>query len=256
MASRAEHPNRAALGRASSLSSLARAPLLGLLLCVVVSFAAAALPEPETHTPHLADDWIEPYNGLYNGAFTGTPSPFNPDPIANYVWSPSVDTSQLQVVFLPPNGVTLINGTDPASFQGYASLTNNVSSVTVSGPGVVQFYWNTEVPAWLEFDSPDLLPSAAAGVTLSISEYNQVEIVRAFPSVLFGCVSSECARYVHQCCACASRLGCHTRACMSCGIMSMRRASADESGLHQPCPYGVPSQRLLHVSPGDEPAAV
>ena len=120
---------------------------------------------------------IDPYPYLNGGSFTGAPIPFTADPLAQYVWSPSfVANGSLQVFYSAPMAVTLTPGTPPSSFANYSSLLSLNSSVTVSGPGGLEFQYAVNNAAWIEFDSPDLAASDLARVTLSVSEYSEYEI--------------------------------------------------------------------------------
>lgn len=123
--------------------------------------AVAAGSESRVLPPPPRDRSLDPYPYLSGGAFTGPALPFTPDPLGRYQWNGAVNASQLQVFYLLPETVTLMPGTAPASFVGWESLSQPWPSVLVSGAGSLQFDFGVENAAWLEFDSPDLAPSAA-----------------------------------------------------------------------------------------------
>ena len=153
-----------------SLRFAARFAVVGALVSLIHGISVLhSLPSPN-------QTWIEPYPYLSGGQFVGQPLPFTADPLSNYVWATDVNASQLQVVFVLPTSASLVTGTPVSSFVGYDSITLPGASVTVSGPGSLQLYFNVELAGWLEFDSPDLLPADAALITMSSSEYNQPEI--------------------------------------------------------------------------------
>jgi hypothetical protein len=141
------------------------------LLCVALSVAAVPLPRL-IPAPTVA----EPFTPLAGGSFSGLPIPWHPDPLASYVWSPSVNASILQSYALAPVVVTLTPDTPPASITNAASLLGDSPSVVIAGPGGLQLDFGINSAAWFEFESPDLTASDAAHVQLSISEYDEFEI--------------------------------------------------------------------------------
>jgi alpha-L-rhamnosidase len=148
----------------------------------LISIAAAAAPPPRVIP---APTFAEPYKPLSGGDFSGPPIPFHPDPLATYVWGPSVNASLLQIFALLPSSVTLTPETPVTSFSNVASLLDPSPSVAVAGPGGIQLDFGVNNAAWLEFDSPDLTPADAARVQLSISEYNEYELTNLGPKVGF-----------------------------------------------------------------------
>jgi alpha-L-rhamnosidase len=126
---------------------------------------------------------IDPYPYLSGGTFSGPPIPFTPDPLAQYQWSSGVNESQLQVYYLLPANVTLMDGSAPLNFIGFETLAGPWPYVTVSGPGAIQLDYGVESAAWLEFDSPDLLPADLPSVMLGISEYNEYGVFNTGPKV-------------------------------------------------------------------------
>jgi alpha-L-rhamnosidase len=151
--------------------------LLLLLLSVLLAFAQ---PPPRLIP---APTFEEPYPPLQGGSFSGAPIPWHPDPLGTYVWGPSVNASVLQIFALLPERVSLTPGTAPSSFAGVDSLLTPTPAVTVQGPGGLQFDFGINSAAWLEFESPDLTPSDAALIQLSVSEYNEYEITNLGPKV-------------------------------------------------------------------------
>ena len=148
--------------------------LLALACCSAAQHLSRLIPAPT---------FEEPYAPLSGGAFSGPPIPFHPDPLATYQWDSSVNASALQIFALLPERATLTPGTGPASFLGLASLLTPSPAVTVQGAGGIQMDFGLNNAAWLEFESPDLTPSDAAQVQLSISEYNEYEITNLGPKV-------------------------------------------------------------------------
>jgi hypothetical protein len=130
-----------------------------------------------------APTFAEPYPPLSGGDFSGAPIPFHPDPLATYVWGPSVNATNLQIFALLPASATLTPDTPPASFSNVASLLTASPAVGVAGAGGIQLDFGVNSAAWIEFDSPDLTPADAARVQLSVSEYNEYEITNLGPKV-------------------------------------------------------------------------
>ncbi len=64
---------------------------IGSALFALLSLAYAAV-----FLPCHDDSTFEPYPCLHGGAFTGAANPFTDDPLATYVWSPTVNQSLLQ----------------------------------------------------------------------------------------------------------------------------------------------------------------
>lgn len=120
----------------------------------------------------------EPYAPLSGGAFTGPAQPLSPDPLFRYVYGPDVNVSTLQIFTVTPQTVVRTPGTADSAFINWSSLSNPApSSVLVMGPGGLVVDFGTELPAWVELDSPDLLPEDLPLLILGTSEYNEVDIV-------------------------------------------------------------------------------
>jgi alpha-L-rhamnosidase len=149
-----------------------------LAAAAAATVAAAAAPPPRLLPPPPggADPLDLGYAYLNGGTWTGASVADNPDPIQTYVWGPGVDASKLQVFYLLPATAALTDGTAPGGFAGWESLTMQAQAVTVSGAGGIAFDFGENHAAWVEFDSPDLSAADAAGVTLGLSEYNEVGI--------------------------------------------------------------------------------
>jgi len=62
-----------------------------------------------------------------------------------------------------------VDSDHPESFEELSSLTTDKPMVTVKGKGTIKLDFGVEMPAWIEFDSPDY----PGGVEMSISEYNE-----------------------------------------------------------------------------------
>ena len=121
----------------------------------------------------------EPYPPLSGGAFTGPPQPLSPDPLVRYVYGPAANVSQVQVFTVLPVAATLAPGTDAGAFLGWQTLSSPAPHVTASGAGSITLDFGVELPAWVELDSPDLLPGDLPRLVLGTSEYNEVDIVGA-----------------------------------------------------------------------------
>ena len=98
----------------------------------------------------------EPYPPLHGGGYTGKPAPLSPDPLVQYVWSPSVNRSQLQIFTLRPKSVSVQAG----SCKGSDSLTAASPHVTVTEPVRLLLDFGNENPAWLEFVGVPPVPRA------------------------------------------------------------------------------------------------
>jgi len=117
----------------------------------------------------------EPYSYVSSGSFSGPAVPLSPDPLVSYRWPGPQASDGLQIYLQKPITVTADTN---SSFVNLQSLTGNNPNVTVQGLGSIQMDFGRENAAWLEFDSPDL----AGTVTMSISEYNQPEILNIGPA--------------------------------------------------------------------------
>jgi alpha-L-rhamnosidase len=154
------------------------------LAALFVAVIVAATPQ----NVKLRDDpGIEPWLYLHGGSFTGAAQPLSPDPLVAYQWSPTVNSTPLQIYDMLPVSLSLLQGTSPSSFVNLDSLifpaTN--ASVTVTGPGAFVFDIATESAAWLEFDSPDLQPRDAALISLSFAEWADIPLKNG-PAVAYG----------------------------------------------------------------------
>lgn len=132
----------------------------------------------------LVQSLPEPYLPLNGGSFSGPPILFHPDPLAQYVWSASVNASVLQQYTLYPASVTLTPDTQDGNIVGVDSiLTPNSTSVKIVGPGGIQLDYGVEGACWVEFDSPNLNLADLQAVTLSIGEANEYCITNLGPKV-------------------------------------------------------------------------
>lgn len=108
----------------------------------------------------------QPYPYLHGGAFTGKAVPASPDPLIRYRWDNPKASDNFQVFSMPPKSVV---GAPASAFSGLKSLTRPTTNVLVKGEGSIRIDFGVEVPAWIEFDSPD----CPGDVEMSISEYNE-----------------------------------------------------------------------------------
>ena len=124
----------------------------------------------------------QPWPPLSGGDFSGPPVPLSPDPLVRYVFNASTSVDSLYVFNVFPVSAFLLEGTPSASFNGWESLSSPAeTNVVVSGAGGVGVDFGTELPAWLEFDSPDLSDADAARLLLATGEYNAVDIIGTTP---------------------------------------------------------------------------
>ena len=102
------------------------------------------------------------------------------DPMAGYVWDSPKATDRLQVYVMTPAGAT--DKSNSGSFAGLDTASREKCDIRVNGPGTILVDFGVELPAWLEFDSPDL----SGDVTCAVSEYNEVYSARATRRALRG----------------------------------------------------------------------
>ena len=108
----------------------------------------------------------QPYSYISSGSFAGSPVPESPDPLVAYRWPEPRAEDGLEVFILKP---VHVDTDSPESFEHLPSLTGDKPLVKVRGRGSIRLDFGVEMPAWIEFDSPDY----QGGVEMSISEYNQ-----------------------------------------------------------------------------------
>jgi hypothetical protein len=118
--------------------------MLSLLLLCRASLGALAAPSgpPLGAAP-------EPFPPLHGGSFSGRAAPLSPDPLAEYVWAPSVNRSQLQIFTKYPSSVTVQAG----SCAHADELAAASPRVTVTEPVRLLLDFGNENPAWLELVS-------------------------------------------------------------------------------------------------------
>ena len=90
----------------------------------------------------------------------------SPDPLVSYVWDQPKATDSLQVYVVHPVSAEAMSGA--GNFTGLSTVGAEQCAVKVKGTGVIRLDFGTELPAWIEVDSPDL----AGDVEFGISEYN------------------------------------------------------------------------------------
>jgi hypothetical protein len=138
----------------------------------------------------------QPYQWLHGGFFSPeqqTGSAYSPDPLLNFRWNQSTNSSALQVYTLHPVEVT---SDEQGAFKGLQDLvvarsyppqltplpqTSDV--VTVSGAGSFRVDFGVESGGWLELLSDDLPAEVLSRLTLSISETTQPYKFRAAPNI-------------------------------------------------------------------------
>ena len=116
----------------------------------------------------------EPWLPL-SGAATGPPQPSSPDPLVRWQWPAGAGnnaSSPLEMFLVPAVACGPAAGTSPASFLNASSAVGSLQpAITIAGAGTLVVDFGTELPAWVEFDSPDLGAAGAGSVSLGISEY-------------------------------------------------------------------------------------
>lgn len=133
--------------------------------------------------PHAAGAFgaaPQPWLPLHGGAFSGAAQPFSPDPLVTYVWPnlTAVNDTALQIFSVP---AVACGGAPAASFLNTSSAIGSLTpDIFVVSNGTLLVDFGVELPAWFEFDSPDLLPADASGIIMGISEYNLVDYVGGF----------------------------------------------------------------------------
>jgi hypothetical protein len=120
----------------------------------------------------------EPWLPLHGGGFTGPRVPSSPDPLVSYVWRdiPSINDTLLQIFPVAPVSCGALPGTPSSSFSNASACAGALfPRITVTGAGTLVVDFGVELPAWLEFDSADLLPGDASALVLGTGEYNRVD---------------------------------------------------------------------------------
>lgn len=125
----------------------------------------------------IAGEWLTPFGGFspipepystYLGVscFDGPAVAESPDPLVAYRWPDPKASDELSIYLVRPRSVS---ADKEESFENLQSLTNKNPAVTVKASGTIIIDFGRELPAWVEFDSPD----CPGGVEMSISEYNE-----------------------------------------------------------------------------------
>ena len=96
----------------------------------------------------------EPYAYVSGGSLRGEAVPWSPDPLVRYVWDNPQAEDSLQIFVMQPCQAEAISGAE--HFEGLQTATGSKCHIRVNGPGVIRLDFGTELPAWLEIDSPDL----------------------------------------------------------------------------------------------------
>ena len=121
----------------------------------------------------------QPYTYISSGSFSGKPVHESPDPLVSYRWPGPQAEDELEIFTMKPVNA---DTDQPGSFFNISSLCENKTNVTVRGEGSIRIDFGTEMPAWIEFDSPD----CPGGVEMSISEYNEPGINKTGKPVRYG----------------------------------------------------------------------
>ena len=144
---------------------------LGLSLLSALLFGCRHIEEADRALLNRRSPINEPYAYVSGGAMTGMAVPESPDPLVRYVWDNPRAEDSLQIFVVLPLKVEVISGDD--SFGGLQTVGDENCNIRVTGPGELLFDFGTELPAWIEIDSPDL----SGEVELGISEYRGPELL-------------------------------------------------------------------------------
>jgi len=130
------------------------------MLCSVFAFLSLA-------RTLLGANYSEPWPWIHGYQTNGTASPWSPDPLVRYTWSPSVDPRILQIYPAKPTKVQVLRGNvivdeEPLRLK----ISGDIGEV------LILFEFGPERAAWVEFDSADLTDDQLKHVTMSISEYD------------------------------------------------------------------------------------
>ena len=137
------------------------------LLAPLAVAAAAAAASPAGETVARRSPAPQPYAYVSGGKATDAPASAV-DPMAGYVWDSPKAADKLQVYVMTPARAT--DKTNSGSFVGLDTASRERCDIRVNGTGTILVDFGVELPAWLEFDSPDL----SGSVTCAVSEYNEV----------------------------------------------------------------------------------
>ena len=111
-------------------------------------------------------DIKEPYPVLNGGSFEGPVINESPDPLVRYRWKDPKESDGLQLYFVRP--LAVVTG-QQESFGNLKSATSDTLDIMVNAPGSIRMDFGVEIPAWIEFESPD----CPGGVEMGISEHNE-----------------------------------------------------------------------------------
>ena len=116
----------------------------------------------------------EPYPYVSGGAMKGPQVEASPDPLVGYVWDAPKATDHYQIFVVLPQMAEVMENI--GSFKGVESATQETCYIRVTGTGVIRLDFGTELPAWIEIDSPDL----AGDIELGCSEHREYSM---FPKI-------------------------------------------------------------------------
>ena len=136
------------------------------LLAPLAVAAAAAAASPAGETVARRSPAPQPYAYVSGGKATDAPASAV-DPMAGYVWDSPKAADKLQVYVMTPAKAT--DKSNSGSFAGLDTASRERCDIRVNGTGTILVDFGVELPAWLEFDSPDL----SGSVTCAVSEYNE-----------------------------------------------------------------------------------
>lgn len=114
----------------------------------------------------------EPYEYVSGGSMTGKIVPDSPDPLVSYVWDHPKASDHYQIFVMLPKSAEVMENEE--SFAGLESVRREKCDIRVSGTGTIRLDFGTELPAWIEIDSPDL----TGEVELGCSEHKDFSMFR------------------------------------------------------------------------------
>ncbi|MCR4920997.1 MAG: hypothetical protein K5945_04725 [Bacteroidaceae bacterium] len=141
--------------------------LLGISALAVFTAGCRHYEETDRHLLSRRSPIEEPYAYVSGGAMTGKRVAASPDPLVAYEWHSPKATDRYQIFVALPREAEVMD--HPESFRGVESATKERCRIRVTGPGAIRLDFGTELPAWIEIDSPDL----NGDVELGFSEHRE-----------------------------------------------------------------------------------
>ena len=147
-------------------SRVSRPALFGLLTACFLASPVYSYAQTNVDLLTQRSPIAQPYKYVTGGQMSGAAVDASPDPLVSYVWDQPKATDSLQVYVVHPVSAEAVSGA--GNFTGLSTVGAEQCAVKVKGTGVIRLDFGTELPAWIEVDSPDL----TGDVEFGISEYN------------------------------------------------------------------------------------